>query len=128
MSELRANTLSDASGNGPTALTKQIAAKAQAVYRLHSSLLVHRTFNVSTVTDNGTGNSTLSFTNNFTAADYGACGLSGGSASLPTAGQAAPREGGTYTTSQLQCSNFYSGANVASDHGHCHYTVFGDLA
>lgn len=128
MSELRANTLSDASGTGPAALTKQIAAKAQAVYRLASSLLVYRTFNVSTVTDNGTGNSTLSFTSNFNAADYGACGLAGLNSTLPTAGQAAPREGGTYTTSQLQCSNFYPGANAASDHGLCHYTVFGDLA
>lgn len=128
MSTLSVANLSDGTDTVGTEYVVNGTMKAQAVYRLTSSLLVYRTFNVSSVTDNGTGNSTLSFTSNFNAADYGACGLAGLNSTLPTAGQAAPREGGTYTTSQLQCSNFYPGANAASDHGLCHYAVFGDLA
>lgn len=65
MSEIRANTISDAVGTGPIALHKQSAAKAfwrsATTYTLGSSL------NVSSMTDNGTGSYNVSFSSAFTS-------------------------------------------------------------
>ena len=53
MSDIRANTISDAAGTGPIALTGQSAAKA---YLWHTFPTTIRTsFNISSTTDLGTG-------------------------------------------------------------------------
>ena len=53
MSDIRANTISDAAGTGPITLTKQSAAKAW-VYEQSGTVLVE-SFNISSITDNATG-------------------------------------------------------------------------
>jgi hypothetical protein len=53
MSELRTNLLSDLAGTGPATLHKQSAAKAWV--RLNSATVVQASFNISSVTDHGTG-------------------------------------------------------------------------
>ena len=69
MSEIRATTISDETGNGPIALTKQSAAKAWARHDGSSNSI--NTFNVSSFTDDATsGNTTLSFTSNMANDDY----------------------------------------------------------
>jgi hypothetical protein len=53
LSEIRATTISDAAGTGPVTLTKQAAAKA---YLWHTfSTTIRNSFNISSVTDLGTG-------------------------------------------------------------------------
>ena len=53
MSEIRANTISAANGTDPITLTKQEAAKA---YLWHTfSTTIRTSFNISSVTDSGTG-------------------------------------------------------------------------
>jgi hypothetical protein len=64
LSEIRATTISDAAGTGPIALTKQSAAKAWVNTNSGGSPL--NSFNVTSVTDNSTGNYTVNFTNSFT--------------------------------------------------------------
>jgi hypothetical protein len=70
MSEIRANTISDAAGTGPVTLTKQSAAKAWVNFNGTGTIAARDSFNVSSLTDNGTGDYTVNFTNAFGAADY----------------------------------------------------------
>ena len=72
MSEIRADTISDAAGTGPIALTKQSAAKAW----LHipsgaaGTISISDSLNISSVADGGTGIYTPSYTNNMNNATY----------------------------------------------------------
>ena len=54
MSEIRATTISDETGNGPIALTKQHAAKAWGDYNQSTNAILG-SFNVSSITDFATG-------------------------------------------------------------------------
>lgn len=67
MSEIRATTVSDLAGTGPATLTKQSAAKAWIDY---SRTAVEVSFNVSSLTDNGSGDHTVNFTNSFSSANF----------------------------------------------------------
>lgn len=61
MSELRANTISDAAGTGPVVLTKQ---KAAVIYNyMSSSVVALESLNVSSTTDYGVGQHGQNFTN-----------------------------------------------------------------
>ena len=70
MSEIRANTVSDAAGTGPVTLTKQSAAKAWVNFNGTGTVAVRDSFNVASLTDGGTGAYTVGFTNNFSSADH----------------------------------------------------------
>ena len=63
MSDIRANTISDASGNGPINLHKQSAAKAY--WRSATTYTLGASLNISTMTDNGKGNYDVSFSSVF---------------------------------------------------------------
>lgn len=73
-SELRVTTLSNATGDGPATLTKQQAAKCMAGVNMSGTAEltanVSGAINASSLTDNGTGDGTTSFTNNMSAALY----------------------------------------------------------
>ena len=75
MSELRANTVSDAAGTGPVTLTGQYAAKAWVNFNGTGTVAIRESANVSSITDNGTGNYTVNFTNTFGDVNY--AGVSG---------------------------------------------------
>ena len=70
MSDLRVNTVSDAAGTGPVALTKQSAAKAYVHFNGKSTAAVVESFNTSSLTDNGTGDFTVGLTNAMNTATY----------------------------------------------------------
>ena len=55
MSELRANTISDAAGTGPATLTGQSAAKAWALCTGSGTVAIRDSYNITSMTDNGTG-------------------------------------------------------------------------
>jgi len=61
LSEIRVTTVSNAAGTGPVTLTKQHAAKAWL--QASSSATLNNSFNISSSTDNGTGDYTYAFTN-----------------------------------------------------------------
>ena len=75
MSEVRATTISDAAGTGPIALTKQSAAKAWARYDGVTPAL-NESFNVSSLSDDGTGDQTLTFTNAMSSTNFAFSGHS----------------------------------------------------
>lgn len=70
MSEIRANTVSDAAGTGPATLTGQSAAKVWWSKNAAGTAL-NDSFNVSSLDDDGTGDYGINFTNTLDSADYG---------------------------------------------------------
>lgn len=70
MSELRANTISDAAGTGPVTLTGQYAAKAWVNFDGTGTVAIRQSGNVASITDNGTGDYSVNFTAALTDADY----------------------------------------------------------
>jgi len=73
LSEIRATTISDETGNGPIALTKQSAAKVFAEIGPGGNSLL-KSFNVSSLDDDGTGEYGLNFVTSFSDANYASCG------------------------------------------------------
>jgi hypothetical protein len=73
-SELRVNTLKDASGNNSVATSVVFAgsAKAWANFDGTSTLSTRDSYNVGSTTDNSTGNYTNNFTNNMVNDDFSA--------------------------------------------------------
>ena len=69
MSEIRVTTVSDTAGTGPVTLTKLQAAKAVCRVDQTSTQNFDISFNVSSLTDNGTGSTTVTLTNAFASAD-----------------------------------------------------------
>ena len=83
MSDIRANTISDAAGTGPITLTGQAGAKVWVSYNGQGTVAIRASLNVSSLTDNGTGQQTVSYTNNFASAgeySIAACAVDEGTA------------------------------------------------
>ena len=74
MSEIRATTISDLAGTGPATLTGQYAAKAWVNFNGTGTVAIRESGNVSSITDNGTGDYTVNFTTALTDASYSASG------------------------------------------------------
>jgi hypothetical protein len=72
MSEIRANTVSDAAGTGPVTLTGQYAAKAWVNFDGTGTVAIRESGNVSSITDNGAGDYTVNFTTAMVDVNYSA--------------------------------------------------------
>ena len=70
MSEIRANTVSDAAGTGPVTLTGQYAAKAWVNFNGTGTVAIRESGSVASITDNGTGDYTLNYTSALADANY----------------------------------------------------------
>ena len=90
MSEIRATTISDTTGTGPATLTGQYAAKAWVNFDGTGTVAIRQSGNVSSITDNGTGNYAVNLSSALTDAN---AALSGGAYENAT---------GTYTGA-LRC-------------------------
>ena len=125
MSDIRANTISDAAGTGPVDLYKQSAAKAYAKYNTIASTTLTNSFNVSSLTDHGTGDTSTLFTSAMTSRDYivaaGADDSSWGTVvSLDYASN------NTSSVSRNRTASNFSPANVDCEDNYI--TIHGDLA
>jgi hypothetical protein len=69
-SVLNVDTIADKAGTGPVALTKQSAAKMYANFEMDSTQAITKSFNSASITDNGTGDTTISMTNSMGDANY----------------------------------------------------------
>ena len=94
MSEIRATTISDAAGTGPATLTGQYAAKAWVNFNGTGTVAIRESGNVSSITDNGTGNYDVNFTTSMADENF-CCELTGG-------GDGAVVIADTYTTSSVR--------------------------
>jgi hypothetical protein len=79
-SELRVNTLKDASGNNSVALSTVAEGSAKAACRINQSdgagSFTH-SFNTSSITDGGTGKHTITMTSGMSDANYAGSGCKG---------------------------------------------------
>lgn len=128
MSEIRATTISDLAGTGPATLTKQSAAKAWVNFNGQGTIAARDSFNVASLTDNGTGNYTVNIASAFASADRQcgtACAQSGGTTSIQMQlgdGVSLP----TATTQRLLGLN--AAGTAFADLAYMHCGMNGDLA
>ena len=72
MSELRADTITASDGTSPVTLTKQSAAKAWVNFNGTGTIAARDSLNLSSLTDNSTGNYTSSWSSALANASYSA--------------------------------------------------------
>ena len=134
--DLRGNTAAGnititSEGGSATMQLQQGVAKAWATFNASGTPAFRDSFNSSTLTDNGTGNMTISFTNNFGAAyNYTAGGQVAHSGSTTTSYCCQPFSQPTILTGSCQYSILYNTASAAgaADYVYCATTNHGDLA
>ena len=127
MSTLKADTIQSTSGGAAT-LTKQQAAKAWVNFNGTSTLAISDSFNMASVTDNGTGNYTPVSTNSMGNTDY-AFSLAGREQSGGNGGYIGLNDSDNQTASgfQIRCRQ---GTNEGTGDDRALVTTayFGDLA
>jgi hypothetical protein len=134
LSEIRANTVSNAAGTGPVTLTKQSAAKAWVNFNGTGTIAARNSLNVSSLTDNGTGDYSFAFSSNFNAADYSAvasCNSLGSVNGSHNSVMVFARSSATNTTpatSGMACCAFHTVNAVNQDVSYYLVNVHGDLA
>lgn len=134
-SQLNVDTLVAANGTDPVTLTKQSAAKAFTSYGSSTSHTILVSFNTSSITDNGTGDTTINFSSNFNSITAHCCADVHGTQSSVFP---APNyfDGGTfvhgqsYTTSSVRQGTGWrnSGGYSFSDDDRVGLIIHGDLA
>jgi len=121
LSEIRANTVSDAAGTGPATLTGQYAAKAWVNFNGTGTVAIRESGNVSSITDNNTGDYTLNFTSALADANYAVSGTqgsnSGASATSLAICQATP------TTSAVRMNTIRTDTSATLNLLYVHATV-----
>tara|TARA_R100000406_G_scaffold5627_3_gene3805 strand:- start:779 stop:1180 length:402 start_codon:yes stop_codon:yes gene_type:complete len=131
-SVLNVDTIADKAGTGPVGLTKQSANKAYINFN-GGGVTIRGSFNVSSVTDNATGDFTLNFTNSMANDDFSVGGFSGfgdGYASDENTGGIGFVRGSTtpLTTSYLRVSSHNNNNYGAEDLSYLSTIIDGDLA
>jgi len=127
LSEIRVTTISDTAGTGPVTLTKQSAAKAWINMDgtgTFDSNTIRASFNVSGVTDNGTGDHSISFSSSFANANYAASMSSSAGALSNTDTMVNPYTWATGSTSIGTNNN----AGSVVDRLYVNLSINGDLA
>jgi hypothetical protein len=114
MSTLRVNTLQTQAG------VEVYTAKAWVNFNGTGTVAIRAAGNVSSITDNGTGDYTVNFTTAMTDANYGAA-LSGGEGTAGSGGRVPASSGSTTTTFRIQVRNL---DNVASDSTDTYVSIF----
>ena len=121
-SELRVNTLKDASGNNSIATSFVASGSAKCAFKTDGTYTGVATgaLNVSGLTDNGTGDITIAFSSSFSSADNTQISGAGDSTAVRVV---------TYNTEatssmKFKCSNH---SNSATDNEMCGH-ITGDLA
>jgi len=131
-SELRVNTLKDASGNNSiaTSFVARGPLKAWVNFNGTGTIAARDSLNLSSLADNGTGEYTITYSSAWSAVDYAFTGCSGkSSASSRTTGGITFDDFSSTpsTTSHRICSRKKDDAsNVDCANEHCH--ISGDLA
>ena len=69
-SELRVDTLKDSSGNNSVGMSYVAGGSAKALAKIDTDAAVDESLNVSSATDNGTGNFSITLTNSMSSSVY----------------------------------------------------------
>jgi len=124
-SVLNVDTIADAAGTGPVALTKQSAAKAYINSTIPTATILD-SLNISSLDDDGTGRATFHYTNSMSNALYSALTGGGGGIRNNTLANVSTPES-EKSTSQLGVDIQYA-HTTAFDPDVCAASIHGDLA
>ena len=131
-SELRVNTLKDASGNNSiaTSFVARGPLKGWVNFNGTGTIAARDSLNLSSLTDNGSGEYTITYSSAFSAVDYAFTGCSGQSSggSRTTGGMTFDDFSATVTTTshRILSRKKDDASNVDCANQHCHTS--GDLA
>jgi len=126
-SVLNVDTIADKAGTGPVTLTKQSAAKSILHYN-HQTPVVRSSFNVSSITDDATGDFQINYTSSFSdiyysvhgsfSMNYGSSSALGYSAHTDGSAERAPQTSNCFMSSvTLNGSNYDAEYNMLATHG-----------
>jgi len=128
MSTLKADTIVASDGTSPVTLTKQSAAKIWTVFDCVAAV-TDDSFGQSSLSDDGTGLFTSSFTNNMSSVSYTNGGSPASSSATTVTLSIIPNYQGVITTSSVQLSISYaSGSSARYDYPYAPNVIHGDLA
>ena len=135
-SELRVNTLKDASGNNSvaTSTVAQGSAKAWVRFDATNSNSVNDSFNVQTIRDNGTGQHGITLTSAMSDTNWSvqctgtASGTSGGTTQLDSSSWGGSGTSPYRTTLQANMRGVDNSTSAHVDHDDHNVACFGDLA
>ena len=117
MSTLKVNNIKDASG-GTSNLKIDGAAKAWVNWNGTGTVAVRDSFNVSSLTDNGTGSYTVNFTNAMANSNYAVAGLNSDAMHVSTVTPA--------TTTTFKVITFVTSTTTNTDLVNNYLVFFGD--
>lgn len=123
MSTLKVNNIKDTSG-GTSNLKIDGAAKAWVNFDGTGTVSIDDSFNVSSITDNSTGNYTINFTNAMPNAEYAVSGSVETTNATSVVVTTFGTSGNSRTTSGVRIAASYS--NTIVDAVECSVIVFGD--
>ena len=121
MSTLRVNTIQDSTGSGTPAING--LAKAWVNFNGTGTVAIRASFNVSSITDNGTGDYTVNFTTAMVDANYNAV-YGTQYTSTAIVGVALETSGTTRTASALQFRTGNANNNTANDNTMASVSIF----
>jgi hypothetical protein len=101
MSTLVAQTISNGTVSTSSANVIQGSAKAWVNFNGTGTVAIRASYNVSSITDNGTGNYTVNFTNAFADVNYATL-VSGARDATNDDYRSGIKQGGTYSTTAVQ--------------------------
>jgi len=133
MSTLKADTIVASDGSSPVTLTKQSAAKHFVIYdNTDSSRAIQNSLNCSSLSDLNAGQTSVSYTNNFSNVHYTHGGIpawNGGDITTSALQNAATRKS-DITTSTIELSTRYANASSGGlyDYEYAPNLSVGDLA
>jgi hypothetical protein len=124
MSTIIASNISDGTTSVASTYVVNGSAKAWVNFNGTSTVAIRDSLNVGSITDVGTGNYTLNFSNAFTAGTYAAGGMANDNGNITSLSY---RSNGSFTASAFQVSTTADGANLA-DNANVLVAIHGDLA
>lgn len=130
-SEMYVDTIAASDGTSPATLTKQSAAKAWANFQGNSTAVFRDGFNNSSLTDNGTGDYTVTFTNAMDNANHSNSGMVIAQSTSYLNGLMIGNSGSyTMVSGSIRVTTNYAGSSASAreDRAYVNVTTHGDLA
>jgi hypothetical protein len=98
--------------------------KAWVNFNGTNTVAIRDSYNVSSITDVGTGNYDVNFTNNMANVNYSAVGQAGGTSGIPTTKLTGT--GGSLATNKFTLQTINTAVSTSSDWANIYAQVFGD--
>ena len=130
MSTLEVSNLNDGTTTVATTFITNGSSKAWCCWNGTSTAVIRDSHNVSSLTDNGSGDYTFAYTSNFGSANYTVAGSFAFSSAITNyVYNVQPRENSVVTASSVRLLTVFSGASTGvADYPYSAFQTQGDLA